>query len=155
MSFSVSKDINYTKSAIEQFVEEFNGTQQYITSLTVVQDGENVSSATFTGNTRKCKLTSQLRKIVFGSTTPHSESGRTSDGTNLVINANDASNTEINNVATQLGWGQAMMGISLRCLTKITQDRKHISRGRWYILGFHYSFLFDTQAARFRFGFRY
>ena len=104
VSFTVSKDINPAKSAIEQFVEEFNGTQQYITSLTrVVQDGENVSSATFTGNTEISKLTSQLRKMVFGSTTPHSESGRTNDGTNLVINANDASNTEINNGAQARG----------------------------------------------------
>lgn len=125
VSFTVAKDINPAKSAIEQFVEEFNGTQQYITSLTrVVQDGENVSSATFTGNTEISKLTSQLRKMVFGSTTPHSESGRTNDGTNLVINANDASNTEINNVATQLGLGGSDDGYIIKVLDQNNTGQK-------------------------------
>jgi hypothetical protein len=82
----------------------------------VTQDGENVSSASFTGNIEISRLGSQLRKVVFGETRPHSASGRTSDGADLIINANDSSNTEINNIATQLSLNSGNDGYIIKVL---------------------------------------
>ena len=63
-SFTVSKDINPAKNAINAFVEEFNNTQKYIEGLTkVVQDGDNVSSSTFTGNTEISRLIANSVKL--------------------------------------------------------------------------------------------
>jgi flagellar capping protein FliD len=116
-SFTVAKNVNAAKSAIDKFVEEFNDAQDYISSLTkVTQDGENVSSASFTGNIEISRLGSQLRKVVFGETRPHSASGRTSDGADLIINANDSSNTEINNIATQLSLNSGNDGYIIKVL---------------------------------------
>ena len=62
-AFSVAKDINPAKQAIENFVKEFNDTQKYIEGLTKVnRDGDEVSLATFTGNTEISSLPSKLRK---------------------------------------------------------------------------------------------
>jgi len=116
-SFSVGKDINAAKAAVDKFVEEFNDAQDYISSLTAVnQDGENVSSGSFTGNIEISRLGSQLRKVVFGHTSPHSESGRTSDGADLTINSNDSSNTQINNIATQLSLDSSNNGYIIKVL---------------------------------------
>ena len=116
-SFSVAKDINPAKQAIENFVKEFNDTQKYIEGLTKVnRDGDEVSSATFTGNTEISSLPSKLRKIFFGTSIAHSESARTTDGSNLVINTNDASNTELNNIAAQLTLGSSDEGYLVKVL---------------------------------------
>ena len=116
-SFTVAKDINPAKEAIENFVKEFNDTQKYIESLTKVnRDGDEVTSATFTGNTEISGLPSKLRKIFFGSSIAHSESARTTDGSNLVINSNDASNTELNNIASQLTLGTSDEGYLVKVL---------------------------------------
>ena len=116
-SFTVAKDTTKAKSAIDSFVKEFNSTQKYIEGLTkVVQDGDEVSSSTFTGNNEISRLTSQLRKVMFGDSIPHSESGRTSDGADLIINENDSSNTEINNIAAQLGLGSSDKGYVIKVL---------------------------------------
>lgn len=116
-TFSVAKDINPAKRAIENFIKEFNDTQKYIESLTKVnRDGDEVSSATFTGNTEISSLPSKLRKIFFGSSMAHSESARTTDGSNLVINSNDASNTELNNIASQLNLGSSDDGYLVKVL---------------------------------------
>ena len=116
-SFTIAKDINAAKAAIDTFVEEFNDAQDYISSLTaVVQDGENVSSGSFTGNIEISRLGSKLRKVVFGETRPHSESKRTSDGADLIINSNDSSNTEITNIATQLALNSGNDGYIIKVL---------------------------------------
>ncbi len=116
-SFTVSKDTGAAKAAIDNFVEEFNDAQDYIKSLTAVtQDGDQVTSGRFTGNIEISRLGSQLRRVVFGDNTPHSESGRTSDGSNLIINSNDASNTEINNIATQLSLDSSNDGYVIKVL---------------------------------------
>jgi flagellar capping protein FliD len=116
-SFTVSKDVNPARAAINSFVEEFNNTQEYIEGLTkVVRDGDDVSSSTFTGNTEISRLTSQLRKVMFGDATPHSESGKTTDGADLIINDNDGNNTEINNIATQLALGSSDSGYIIKVL---------------------------------------
>jgi len=116
-SFSVAKDINPAKKAIENFVKEFNDTQKYIEGLTKVnRDGDEVTSATFTGNTEISSLPSKLRKIFFGTSIAHSESARTTDGSNLVINTNDASNTELNNIAAQLTLGSSDEGYLVKVL---------------------------------------
>ena len=48
-NFSVSKDLSTAKGAIDKFVEEFNDAQDYIASLTQVnQTGDDVSSSRFT-----------------------------------------------------------------------------------------------------------
>jgi flagellar capping protein FliD len=124
-SFSVAKDINPAKRAIENFVKEFNDTQKYIESLTKVnREGDEVSSATFTGNTEISSLPSKLRKIFFGSSMAHSESARTTDGSNLVINSNDASNTELNNISTQLNLSSSDDGYLVKVLDQDGTGKK-------------------------------
>ena len=92
-NFVVARDSSQAKAAVEKFVEEFNDAQDYINSLTsVTNDGENVSAGKFSSNIEISRLGSQLRKVVFGDSTPHSESGTTSDGSNLIINK-DRDNT--------------------------------------------------------------
>jgi flagellar capping protein FliD len=119
VSFTVSKDINAAKAAVDKFVEEFNDAQDYIDSLTAVsQDGENVTSGRFTGNIEIARLGSQLRKVVFGESLPHSESKRTSDGADLIINSNDGSNTEINNIAAQLSLDSSNDGYIIKVLNQ-------------------------------------
>ena len=96
-TFTVSKDITQAKAAIEKFVEEFNDAQDYIRSLTVVtNDGENVTSGKFSSNIEISRLGSQLRKVAFGDSTPHSKSDLTTDGASLTI----GSDTDVPNWTT-------------------------------------------------------
>ena len=116
-TFSVGKDINPAKAAIDGFIKEFNDTQKYIEGLTKVnREGDEVSSSTFTGNTEISSLPSKLRKLFFGSAMAHSESARTTDGSNLIINSNDSSNTELNNIATQLNLSSSDEGYLIKVL---------------------------------------
>ena len=117
VQFSVGKDTNAAKSAIEKFVEEFNDAQDYIDSLVAISnDGDRVSAGRFSSNLEISQLGGKLRKIVFGSPTAHSESNTTTDGSNLVINSNDGSNTEINAISTQLGLGVGDAGYMIKVL---------------------------------------
>ena len=119
VGFSVDKDIDQAKTAINKFVEEFNDAQNYISSLTKVDNtGDEVRAATFTGNTEISRLGGELRKLVFGDTTPHSESGRTTDGANLIINSNDASNTSINAIQSQLSLTTSDAGYMIKVLNQ-------------------------------------
>ena len=119
VGFSVEKDIDQAKIAINEFVEEFNDAQNYISSLTKVDNtGDVVIAATFTGNTEISRIGGELRKRVFGDTTPHSESGRTTDGANLIINSNDASNSSINAIQAQLGLSSTDKGYMIKVLNQ-------------------------------------
>ena len=119
IGFSVEKDIDQAKAAINKFVEEFNDAQRYISSLTKVDNtGDEVIAATFTGNTEISRLGGELRKNVFGDTTPHSESGRTTDGANLIINTNDAANTSINAIQAQLSLTTSDSGYMIKVLNQ-------------------------------------
>ena len=119
VGFSVDKDIDQAKSVINKFVEEFNDAQNYISSLTKVDHtGDEVTAATFTGNTEISRIGGELRKRVFGDTTPHSESGRTTDGADLIINTNDASNTTLNGIQTQLSLTTSDEGYMIKVLNQ-------------------------------------
>jgi len=54
--------------------------------------------------------------VVFGDAQAHSASGRTADGADLIINSNDGSNTEINNIATQLALNSSNNGYTIKVL---------------------------------------
>ena len=124
VSFRVEKDASRAKSAIDQFVEEFNDAQEYISSLTKVnQDGDNVESSRFTGNQEINRLSSQLRRIVFGGANPHSESATTVDNADLTTSVNNASNDEINSIATQLGLSAADDGYIIKVLKQEPSDQ--------------------------------
>jgi flagellar capping protein FliD len=121
IDFQVSKDTSAAKNAIDKLVEEFNDAQDYISSLTTVnQDGDNVSSSRFTGNQEINRLGSELRRKFFGSSTPHSESGTTVDNSNLTVSSNNASNDEINSIATQLGLDATDEGYVIKVLNQGT-----------------------------------
>jgi flagellar capping protein FliD len=117
VSFKVEKDASKAKEAIDKFVEEFNDAQEYISSLTKVnQDGDNVESSRFTGNQEINRLSSQLRRIVFGGSNPHSESATTIDNANLTTSTNNSSNDQINGIATQLGLNASDDGYVIKVL---------------------------------------
>ena len=117
VSFSVGKDATAAKSAIDKFVEEFNDAQDYIDSLVAINnDGDRVSAGRFSSNLEISSLGGQLRKIVFGDSTAHSESSTTTDGSDLVINSNDSANTEINAISTQLNLGASDDGYIIKVL---------------------------------------
>jgi flagellar capping protein FliD len=119
INFNVIKDASAAKSAIDKFVEEFNDAQEYISSLTSVnQSGDDVQSSRFTGNQEINRLGSELRRKVFGNSTPHSESGTTLDSANLTISSNDAANTEINQISTQLGLSSSDDGYIIKVLNQ-------------------------------------
>jgi flagellar capping protein FliD len=119
INFNVIKDASAAKSAIDKFVEEFNDAQEYISSLTSVnQSGDDVQSSRFTGNQEINRLGSELRRKVFGNSTPHSESGTTLDSANLTISSNDAANTEINQISTQLGLSSSDEGYIIKVLNQ-------------------------------------
>ena len=119
IDFQVSKDTAAAKNAIDKLVEEFNDAQDYISSLTTVnQDGDNVSSSRFTGNQEISRLGSELRRKFFGNSTPHSESGTTVDNSNLTVSSNNASNDEINSIATQLGLDATDEGYVIKVLNQ-------------------------------------
>ena len=107
------------KSAINKLVEEFNDAQDYISSLTSVnQDGDNVTSSRFTGNQEISRLGSELRRQFFGNSTPHSESATTVDNSNLTVSTNNTSNDEINNISTQLGLDSSDDGYVIKVLNQ-------------------------------------
>ena len=124
VSFRVEKDASSAKTAIDQFVEEFNDAQEYISSLTKVnQDGDNVESSRFTGNQEINRLSSQLRRIVFGGANPHSESATTVDNADLTTSVNNSTNDEINGIATQLGLSAADDGYIIKVLKQEPSDQ--------------------------------
>ena len=118
VNFAVAKDSTAAKKAIDKFVEEFNDAQDYIDSLvSITNDGDNVTAGRFSSNLEISRLGGQLRKIVFGDSTAHSESGTTTDGSNLVVNSNDGSNTEINAISTRkLNLGTSDTGYVIKVL---------------------------------------
>ena len=119
ITFTVSKDTSAVKNAVDKFVEEFNDAQDYIAGLTKVsQDGDDVSSSRFTGNQEINRLSSGLRRTFFGGSTPHSESGTTVDSSNLTVSTNNASNDEINAIATQLGLDASDDGYVIKVLNQ-------------------------------------
>ena len=119
ITFTVSKDTSAVKKAVDKFVEEFNDAQDYIAGLTKVsQDGDDVSSSRFTGNQEINRLSSGLRRTFFGGSTPHSESGTTVDSSNLTVSTNNASNDEINAIATQLGLDVSDDGYVIKVLNQ-------------------------------------
>jgi flagellar capping protein FliD len=119
ITFTVSKDTSAVKKAVDKFVEEFNDAQDYIAGLTKVsQDGDDVSSSRFTGNQEINRLSSGLRRTFFGGSTPHSESGTTVDSSNLTVSTNNASNDEINAIATQLGLDASDDGYVIKVLNQ-------------------------------------
>ena len=86
-SFTVGKDSSAAKSAIEKFVVEFNDAQDFIKSLvSVTNDGENVTTGRFSSNTELSRLGSQLRKVVFGESTPHTANPITKDNSDFILN---------------------------------------------------------------------
>ena len=85
--FTVGKDTGAAKAAIDKFVVEFNDAQDFIKSLvSVTNDGENVTAGRFSSNTELSRLGSQLRKVVFGESTPHSASAITKDNSDFILN---------------------------------------------------------------------
>ena len=119
IQFQVTKNVSAAKSAIDKFVEEFNDAQEYISSLTSVnQNGDEVTSSRFTGNQEISRLGSELRRKFFGNSTPHSESGTTVDNSNLTISSNNSSNDEINDIATQLGLDASDDGYVVKVLNQ-------------------------------------
>ena len=119
IEFQVSKDASAAEGAIKKLVEEFNDAQEYISSLTTVnQDGDEVTSSRFTGNQEISRLGSELRRKFFGNSTPHSESGTTVDNSNLTVSSNSASNDEINAIATQLGLSTSDDGYIIKVLNQ-------------------------------------
>jgi hypothetical protein len=84
--------------------------------VSITNDGDNVTAGRFSSNLEISRLGGQLRKIVFGDSTAHSESGTTTDGSNLVVNSNDGSNTEINAISTQLNLGASDTGYVIKVL---------------------------------------
>jgi flagellar capping protein FliD len=116
-SFVVARDSSQAKVAIEKLVEEFNDAQDYIKSLTsVTNDGENVSAGKFSSNIEISRLGSQLRKVIFGDSTAHSESGTTSDGSNLIINARDNASSELIAIAGELNFDSNNDGYIVKVL---------------------------------------
>ena len=127
-SFVVARDSSQAKAAIDKLVEEFNDAQDYIKSLTsVTNDGERVSAGKFSSNIEISRLGSQLRKVVFGDSTPHSQSGTTSDGSNLVINERDAGSSELIAIATDLNFDSNNDGY----IVKVLDDNNSGSPKYW------------------------
>jgi flagellar capping protein FliD len=85
-TFKVEHDITPVQNAVSKLVEEFNDAQDYLTSVvSVTQDGDNVTAGTFSNNIEISQLGSQLRKLVFGGSYAHSESGIADDGTSITV----------------------------------------------------------------------
>jgi len=119
INFQVEKNAAAAQSAINKLIEEFNDAQEYISSLTNVnQDGDKVSSSRFTGNQEINRLSSELRRKFFGNSTPHSESGTTVDNANLTVSSNNASNDEINAIASQLALDASDDGYIIKVLNQ-------------------------------------
>jgi flagellar capping protein FliD len=119
INFQVEKNAAAAQKAINKLIEEFNDAQEYISSLTNVnQDGDKVSSSRFTGNQEINRLSSELRRKFFGNSTPHSESGTTVDNANLTVSSNNASNDEINAIASQLALDASDNGYIIKVLNQ-------------------------------------
>ena len=119
IEFQVSKDATAAEGAIKKLIEEFNDAQEYISSLTTVnQEGDDVTSSRFTGNQEISRLGSELRRKFFGNSTPHSESGTTVDNSNLTVSSNNAANDEINAIATQLSLNSSDDGYIIKVLNQ-------------------------------------
>jgi flagellar capping protein FliD len=119
VSFTVSKDLSTAKSAIDKFVVEFNDAQDYIASLTRVnQTGDDVSSSRFTGNQEINRLASELRRSVFGHSSAHSESAATTDSANLTISSNNAANDELVAISNQMNLGTSDDGYIVKVLNQ-------------------------------------
>ena len=117
VKFNVSKDTSRAKSAINKLVEEFNDAQDYISSLTRVdQSGEEVTSSRFTGNQEINRLASELRRAVFGSSYPHSESESTTDSANLTIGNNNNDNDELNAISSDMNFDENDEGYIIKVL---------------------------------------
>ena len=130
INFQVEKNAGAAQSAIQKLVEEFNDAQEYISSLTTVnQDGDEVSSSRFTGNQEINRLSSELRRKFFGHSTPHSESGTTVDNSNLTVSANNSSNDEINQIASQLGLDSSDDGYVIKVLNQ--EPTNEVSYFEW------------------------
>ena len=120
IEFQVSKNAKAAEGAIKKLIEEFNDAQEYISSLTTVnQEGDDVTSSRFTGNQEISRLGSELRRKFFGNSTPHSESGTTVDNSNLTVSTNNAANDEINAIATQLGLNSSDDGYIIKVLNQV------------------------------------
>jgi len=118
-TFTIAKDASTARDAINKFVEEFNDAQDYISSLTKVdQTGDEVQSSRFTGNMELSRLGSQLRRTIFGSTVPHSESKATVDSANLTISSNNGANDEINAIASQMNLDASDDGYVIKVLNQ-------------------------------------
>jgi flagellar capping protein FliD len=119
VSFTVSKDLSTAKSAIDKFVVEFNDAQDYIASLTRVnQTGDDVSSSRFTGNQEINRLASELRRSVFGHSSAHSESAATTDSANLTISSNNTANDELVAISNQMNLGTSDDGYIVKVLNQ-------------------------------------
>ena len=89
----------------------------------VSQEGDNVQSSRFTGNQEINRLSSQLRRIVFGGANPHSESSTTVDSSNLTTSSNNTSNDQINQIATQLGLSTSDDGYIIKVLNQDPESK--------------------------------
>lgn len=123
-TFTIQKDASAAREVIEKFIEEFNDAQEFISSLTKVdQNGDDVQSSRFTGNMELSRLGSELRRTIFGSTTPHSESKATVDNANLTISSNNATNDEINAIAGQMNLDASDDGYIIKVINQNSSNQ--------------------------------
>ena len=130
--FTVGKDSSAAKGAIDKFVVEFNDAQDYIKSLvSVTNDGENVTAGRFSSNTEMSRLGSQLRKVVFGESTPHSASPVTRDNSDFILNEqtratlvsiNSDPSSELMTLKAELSLGASNNGYLVKVLSDTMLD---------------------------------
>ena len=130
--FTVGKDTSKAKDAIDKFVGEFNDAQDYIKSLvSVTNDGENVTAGRFSSNTELSRLGSQLRKVVFGDSTPHSASEITKDNSDFILNEqtrstlvsiNSDPSSELMTLKAELSLGASNNGYLVKVLNDTLLD---------------------------------
>ena len=130
--FTVGKDSSAAKGAIDKFVVEFNDAQDFIHSLvSVTNDGENVTAGRFSSNTEMSRLGSQLRKVVFGESTPHSASTVTKDNSDFILNEqtrstlvsiNSDSSSELMTLKAELSLGASNNGYLVKVLNDTMLD---------------------------------
>jgi flagellar capping protein FliD len=131
-SFTVGKNTGAAKDAINKFVVEFNDAQDYIKSLvSVTNDGENVTAGRFSSNTELSRLGSQLRKVVFGDSSPHSASKVTRDNSDFILNEqtrstlvsiNSDPNSELMTLKAELSLGATNNGYLVKVLNDTLDD---------------------------------
>ena len=130
--FTVAKDTGAAKTAIDKFVVEFNDAQDYINSLvSVTNDGENVTAGRFSNNTELSRLGSQLRKVAFGDSTPHSASEVTQDNSDFILNEqtratlvsiNSDPSSELMTLKAELSLGASNNGYLVKVLNDTLLD---------------------------------